>query len=227
MAMLIALLTRRFESASKFQAEQARKELRKLKKIHRAAGLTSAPRCSNPRCGWQAVYARRYGIPNFPCVHTVGTGIRVIFPFPAPIDRLFNIEPQVFEGPLPDGIDEFVQEESMMPRKVIFEHLAHNDDPDTTFLDDLCQEMRSLMTPPPSYPSLSIQLTILYHQARLAGEPVYSAGRRATFQCEQNEKAEMDYSPCTVSSLALLIYPRMTTVEPPDEKMDLTRIENE
>jgi hypothetical protein len=71
----------------------------------------------------------------------------------------------------------------------MFEHLAHNDDPDTTFLDDLCQEMRVLMTTPPSYPNLLIQLTILYHHAFLAGEPVDSAGWRATFRCEQIEKA--------------------------------------
>jgi hypothetical protein len=120
------------------------------------------------------VYARRYGIPDFPCVHTVGNGIRVVFPSPAPINQLFDIEPQVFEGPLPDGIDEFVPAAPTMQRKVIFELLAHNHDPDTTFLDDPCQEMRSLMTPPPSYPSLLVQLTIRYHEARLAGESVAS-----------------------------------------------------
>jgi hypothetical protein len=127
MAMLITLVTRRFESASKFQSEQARKELRKLKKIQKAAGLTPAPRCSDPRRGWQMADARRYGIPDFPCLHTVGNGIRVVFPSPAPINQLFDIEPQVFEGPLPDGRDEFVPEVPTMQRKVIFEHLAHND----------------------------------------------------------------------------------------------------
>jgi hypothetical protein len=183
------MVTRRCEPASKFQPEQARKELTKLKKVQKAAGLTPAPRCANPRWGWQAVYTCRYGIADFPCVHTVGNGIRMVFPSPVPIDRLFNIEPQVFEGPLPGGIDEFVHEEPMMSRKAIFEHLAHNDDPDTTFLDDLCQEMCSLMAPWPSYPSLFVRLTILYHQAFVRGESVDSAGWRATFRCEQIEKA--------------------------------------
>jgi hypothetical protein len=135
------------------------------------------------------IYARRYGIADFRYVHTGGNGIRLVLPSPSPINWLFNIEPQVFEGPLPDGRDEFVQEEPTMPRKVIFEHLAHNDDPGTTFLDDLFQEMRGLMTPPPSYSSLLIQLTILYHQSLLAGESVYSARWRATYRCEQLEKA--------------------------------------
>jgi hypothetical protein len=105
----------------------------------------------------------------------IANGIRVVFPSPAPIDRLFNIEPQAFQAPLPDGIDEFVAEEPTMPQKVMFEHLAHHDDRDTMFLDALCQEMRGLMRPPPSYSNLLIQLTILYHQALLAGEPVDSA----------------------------------------------------
>jgi hypothetical protein len=95
-AVLIALVTRRFEFASKFQAEQPRKELKKLKKIQKAAGLTAALRCSNPGCGWQAVYAHRYRIPGFLCVHTVGNGTRGAFPSPEPINRLFNIQPLVF-----------------------------------------------------------------------------------------------------------------------------------
>jgi hypothetical protein len=156
----------------------------------------------------------------------IANGIRVAFPFPEPINRLFNIEPQVFEGLLPDGKNEFVPDEPTMPRKVIFEHLAHNDDPDTTLLEDLCRETRSLMAPPPSYPSLLIQLTIRYDQARLAGEPVYSAGWRATFRGEQIEKAEMDCSPSTVPSLARLICQRMSTFERSDEKLDLIWIEN-
>jgi hypothetical protein len=62
MAMLIPLVTRRFESGSKFQAEQARKELRRLNKIQKVAGPTPAQQCPSPRCGCQAVCARRYGI---------------------------------------------------------------------------------------------------------------------------------------------------------------------
>jgi hypothetical protein len=55
-----------------------------------------------------------------------------------------------------------------MPRTVLFEHLAHNDDPDTTFLDDRCQETHNLMTLQPGYSSLLIQLIIHYYQAFVA-----------------------------------------------------------
>jgi hypothetical protein len=82
-----------------------------------------------------------------------------------------------------------VPEEPMTPQQVMSEHLAYNDDPNTTFLDDLCQEMHSLMTPPPSYLNLLIQLTIGYHEALLAGEQVDTPTWRATFRCEQIEKA--------------------------------------
>jgi hypothetical protein len=132
MALLIRIVTERFESANKFPAEQARKELRKLKKMQKASGLTPALRCPNQRCGWQAVYARRYGLPDFPCVHTVGSGPEVTFPRRAPIDRLFDIEPQVFHDRLPDGVGDFVAEDPITLRRVMFEHLSYHDDSDTT-----------------------------------------------------------------------------------------------
>jgi hypothetical protein len=86
-----------------------------------------------------------------------------------------------------------------MLRRVMFEYLAYNDDPDTTFLSDLCQEILRLMTPPPSYHRRLILFIILYHQALLVGQPVDAPEWRAAFRCDQIEKAYMDHSPSTVS----------------------------
>jgi hypothetical protein len=72
MAMLITIVTQRFESASKFQPKQARKEVTKLQQIQKAAGLTPAQQCPNPKCGWEAVCAVGYGVEWFPCMHTIG-----------------------------------------------------------------------------------------------------------------------------------------------------------
>jgi hypothetical protein len=101
-------------------------------------------------------------------MHTVGNGKKVALPSPLPISRLFNIQSQVFEGALPDGMGQFFREGQTMPRRVVFENHASNDDPDTTFLDDLCQEIRSLMKAPVSYRRVLFHLSILYQQARLA-----------------------------------------------------------
>jgi hypothetical protein len=52
MVVLITLVTHHFESARQFPAEQARKELKKLRKGQKAAGLTPVPTCLDERCGW-------------------------------------------------------------------------------------------------------------------------------------------------------------------------------
>jgi hypothetical protein len=52
MAMLITFVTRRFESAGQFPAEQARKELKKLRKSPKAAGLRPVPKCLDESCRW-------------------------------------------------------------------------------------------------------------------------------------------------------------------------------
>jgi hypothetical protein len=120
-------------------------------------------------------------------MHTVGNGKKVAFPSPAPISRLFNIQLQVFQGVLPDGMGQFFREGQTMPRRVVFENLAFNDDPDTTFLDEVCQEIGSLMKAPVSYPRVLFHLSILYQQAGLAQKPVDDPRWRAMFQCHQIE----------------------------------------
>jgi hypothetical protein len=92
-------------------------------------------------------------------MHRVGNGKKVTFPSPPPISRLFNIQPQVFEGALPDVMGQFYREGQTMPRRVVSENLTHNDDPDTTFLDNRCQEIRNIMKAPVIYPRVLFHLS--------------------------------------------------------------------
>jgi hypothetical protein len=122
-------------------------------------------------------------------MHTVGNGKKVAFSSPLPISRLFNIQPQVFEGTLPDCMGQFFREGQAMPRRVVLKKIAYNDDPDTTYFDDLCEEIRSLMKAPVSYRRVLFHLPILYQQARLAQQPVDDPRWRAMFRCQQIENA--------------------------------------
>jgi hypothetical protein len=122
-------------------------------------------------------------------MHTVGNGKKVAFPSPSPISRAFNIHPQAFEGVLPDGMSQFFREGQKMPRRVVFANIAYNEDPDTTFLDDLGQEIRSVMKAPVSYPRVLFHLSILCQQARSAQQPVDDPGWRAIFRSQQIENA--------------------------------------
>jgi hypothetical protein len=192
MAMLMKVITKRFESARQFPAERARKELKKLKRIQKVAALRPAPQCFEEMCGWEAVYAARYGVPRFPCKHMVGNGTEVAFASQLPIVPLPDAEPKVFEGILPDGMLESVREQRHIPPRVQFGSLTHGlatDGCDVVFLDELCQEIRSLMRTPASYATVVIHLTLDYQLAMLNHDPVNTPEWRARFRVEQISKA--------------------------------------
>jgi hypothetical protein len=79
---------------------------------------------------------------------------------------------------------QFVREGQAMLRRVIFENLASNDDPDITFLDDYCQKIRGFMKAPVSYTYVLLHLTVPSQQARLAEERVGDRRWRAMFRCQ-------------------------------------------
>jgi hypothetical protein len=145
-------------------------------------------------CGWEAVYAARYGIPWFPCKDTVGNDTEFAFASQLPIVPLPDTEPKVFEGILSDGMLESVREQRHMPPRVQFDSLTHGLGTahcNVVFLDELCQEIRSLMKTPASYETVVIHLTIDYQFAMLNHELVHTPEWRARFQVEQINKAQM------------------------------------
>jgi hypothetical protein len=104
---------------------------------------------------------------------------------PATVIPLSHLEPKVFCGRPRDDMRGAVPEEPVGPGRTNLEPLAYDDDLDTTFLDDLCQEIRMLLRTPASHPKVFRDLTILYHMARLSDEPVHTAEWRATFRLDQ------------------------------------------
>jgi hypothetical protein len=94
---------------------------------------------------------------------------------PATVIPLCHLEPNVFCGRISDDMRGAVPEETVRPRRTNLEPLAYDDDLDTTFLDDICQEICMLLRMPASYPKVCRDLTILYHMARLSDEPVHTA----------------------------------------------------
>jgi hypothetical protein len=181
MKMLITIVTKRLECASEFRAEQARKELPKLTKNQKAAGITPITACPDPKCGLEAIYAARYGVAWFPCTHTVGNGKQGAFKQPLPIISLPDREPKVLWDVLPDNMHRSVPEDPVVPQRVHFQQLAYNDDPHITFIAEVCQETLALMRTPPSYPRMFRDLLITDQMAKLNDEPIETREWRARF----------------------------------------------
>jgi hypothetical protein len=104
---------------------------------------------------------------------------------PATVIPSCHLEPKVFCGRLPGDMRGAAPEEPVGPQRTNLEPVACDNDLDTMFLDDLCQEIRMLLRTPASYPKVFRDLTILYHMARLSDEPVHTAEWRARFRLDQ------------------------------------------
>jgi hypothetical protein len=114
------------------------------------------------------------------------------FASPPPIIPSQDIQPKLFEGRPPDDMIESTGEQRVMPPRVQFEPLAHNDDTeqcDIAFLDELCQEIRGLMRTASSYPKVLTGLVIRYHLGKLNGEGVDMPQWRAHCRIRQLGKA--------------------------------------
>jgi hypothetical protein len=68
---VIDLLFRKARHFARDMHRSAKRKLRDLKAIAAREGY-NADTCD---CGWGSIYAKRFGLPNFPCVHTCATEI--------------------------------------------------------------------------------------------------------------------------------------------------------
>jgi hypothetical protein len=188
---LMNLLFRRCEAATQFQARQAKCELKRLKRNQESARMTPSVSCTDPMCGWEKVYAARYGLPWFPCMHTVNSK-------PVDFDSLKAIPHVTLPGGNPPG----TVDHGPMPKRLThadgktsrllpcprLEHLVYPNDGDTAevvFLDQVCHEVRSVMLHPMSYSSVLVRLSFMYFMAKTDHAPVEDPEWQAVFRFEQ------------------------------------------
>jgi hypothetical protein len=74
-----------------------------------------------------------------------------------------DMQQKLFEGLPPDAMRQSVEEQKIRPARVQFDSLSHRHNTnhcDVVFLDELCQEIRSLMKTSPSKATVLVKLTI-------------------------------------------------------------------
>jgi hypothetical protein len=62
-----------YETFTEKCGRQAKSTLKYLKDEARKRGLPGTAKCTVQGCGWSRIFSYRFGIENFPCIHTAGT----------------------------------------------------------------------------------------------------------------------------------------------------------
>jgi hypothetical protein len=88
LAELIQIIMHRFNHAKEFNRAQAKKKKPNLIKKQKEASIDPVAECGHPFCAWGPIYAQRFGVVSFPCIHTVQNQIGIDFR-PAPIVGTF------------------------------------------------------------------------------------------------------------------------------------------